>query len=99
MSPIEGLLYGMCGGFFTQLFGLFKLRHEGPENLPDYLVSPFFWIISITMIIVGGLIVIIYLNSGMELNPLLSVNIGASAPLIIERLASQFPAIPPGRID
>jgi len=51
------------------------------------------------LIVSGGVLVSAYLGSGVAMTPLLAVNIGASAPLILQSLVSQAPAIEPGRIN
>ena len=51
------------------------------------------------MIAVGGLLVWIYESTGTDLNLFLALNIGASAPLIIEGLVGQAPPVDPGSVD
>ena len=45
------------------------------------------------MVGIGGGLVALYLNSNVSLTPILAVNIGASAPLIIGSLVKQTPAV------
>jgi hypothetical protein len=47
----------------------------------------------------GGGLVAIDLKSNIPVAPILAVNIGASAPLILATLVAQVPAIPPGKAD
>lgn len=86
-------LYGIAGGALAELLGLFKLRHQARKDLPIWLKSPFYWIVTLLMILAGGFIVIIYIKAGIVLNPLIAVNIGASAPLIIGAMTSQIPDV------
>ena len=58
-----------------------------------------YWGITSLIIVSGGALVGIYLGSGVTMTPLLAVNIGASAPLILQSLVSQAPAIEPGTIN
>jgi len=51
------------------------------------------------MILSGGGLVAIYLKSNIQVAPILAVNIGASAPLILGTLIAQVPAIPPGNVN
>jgi hypothetical protein len=51
------------------------------------------------MALAGGVLVFIYAKSGTSLTPILALNVGASAPLLLAKLAQQAPAIPPGTID
>jgi hypothetical protein len=92
-------LYGLLGGALAEILGLFKLRQQAAGNLPEFLKSAFYWIVTIAMLCAGAGVVFVYLKSGIPLNPLLAVNVGASAPLIIGSLVSQAPNIPPGKVD
>lgn len=44
----------------------------------------------------GGLLVLLY---GIESNPILAFNIGASAPFILTSLTDQAPKVEPGRSE
>lgn len=91
----EEFWYGILGGFFAELFGLWKLRQELKPNLPPYLRSWFYWIMTLLMIGTGGAVALVYVKSGVSLSPLLAVNVGASAPLIIGGLTAAPPKINP----
>ncbi len=82
----EYFLYGTIGGILAELLGLYKLRTQAPAAFPSYLRSVFYWIITFGMILAGGVLVWIYVKSGLEMKPIIAVNIGASAPLIIGSL-------------
>lgn len=99
MGLLEGFLYGLLGGALSELLGLFKLRHQAAESLPGFLKSAFYWTATVGMVCAGGGIVVVYFKSGILLNPLLAVNLGASAPLIIGSLVAQTPSISPGKVD
>ena len=91
----EAFLYGIVGGFLAELFGLWKLRQELKANLPPYLRSWFYWFMTLLMIGSGGVVALVYVKSGISLSPLLAVNVGASAPLIIGSLTAAPPKINP----
>ena len=99
MEMLIGFSYGMLGGFFAVLLGLFQLRKQAPDVLPQFLKSWFYWTITLLMILAGGGLVVIYLKSDIPLKPILAVNIGASAPLLIGTFVAQTPSIPPGKIN
>jgi len=99
MGAIDILLYGMGGGLAAELVGFWKLRHTSRSELPEYLRSWFYWGVTLPMIGLGGGLAWLYSTSDVSLNPILAVNIGASAPLIIGVFAGQTPTIPPGRVD
>jgi len=93
MDSMTGFFFGILGGFLAELFGLFKLRQQARQDLPLWLKSPFYWIITISMIAAGGLLVVVYIKSGIDLKPIIAVNVGASAPLIIGTLVAQTPSL------
>ena len=98
-SLLSFFLLGVAGGFVAEFLGLFKLRHAAPEQWPKYLKTPIYWMISIVMMLVGGGLVILYIVSDASVTPVLALNIGASAPLILQVLTAQAPDVPLGRID
>lgn len=87
----EYFLYGIFGGLLAELLGLYKLRTQAPVAFPSYLRSGFYWLVTIGMILAAGCLVWIYDKSGLALKPLIAVNIGASAPLIIGSLVQTKP--------
>jgi hypothetical protein len=97
MGLCEGFLWGTFGGFLAELLRIFKLRHLPSETRPLWLKSPFYWALTILMILAGGGLVIIYVKSGVPVQAFMAVNLGASAPLILGSLADQTPAIAPGK--
>jgi hypothetical protein len=99
LTPIQGFSYGVLGGIFAELAGVFELRRQAASQLPRWVRSPLYWTITAGMILAGGAVAWIYIGSGVDLSPLLAVNVGASAPLILARLGAQPPPIPPGRTN
>ena len=99
MGLLEGFLFGVLGGFMSEFLGLFKLRHKAPDNLPDCVKSFFYWFTTIGMICCGGGLVCAYIYSDVQVNAILSINLGASAPLIIGTFGSQTPKLSPGKSD
>jgi hypothetical protein len=91
--PPQEFWYGVLGGFFAELFGMWKLRHGLKAELPPYLRSWFYWLMTILMVATGGLLSFVYLKSGVTLSPLLAVNVGATAPLMIGSLTATQPKI------
>ena len=77
-------LCGVFGGFLGELLKWYNLRTS--KNLPIYLKSAFYWIITILIIISGGGLTVLY--GCQDVNAILAVNIGLSCPLIIRALAS-----------
>lgn len=94
----SGFLWGVLGGSFAELLQWFGLRHSVHAGVPDWSKSKIYWLITGLMILVGGGLVVAYVGSGLSVNPLMAINIGASAPLIIGKLAQQAPKIDPGKV-
>lgn len=71
------------GGFLLELLKWWELR-ESPAR-PTYAGSPFYWGITIAMILVSGGLGVLYGTSPR--NAIMVLNIGISAPLLIKALA------------
>ncbi|PKO13324.1 MAG: hypothetical protein CVU39_19155 [Chloroflexi bacterium HGW-Chloroflexi-10] len=83
-------LYGVIGGALGELLKWYALR-ESP-NLPQYLRSVFYWVVTVLMILAGGGLVLI---QGVQPdNPWLAINVGITAPLILKGFASVIPIKP-----
>jgi len=81
--------YGVLGGALAELLKWYQLR-ESP-NSPPYLGSAKYWVLTVLMALAGGLLAAVQNVS----NPLLAINIGISAPLILKALAAVTPIQPP----
>ena len=81
------LLVGCLGGLLAEVANWYQLRTS--PSLPDYIRSPFYWIITVVMILLGGFLAVLYGTDNR--NAILVANIGLSAPLIIKALAQINP--------
>jgi len=90
-------LWGVLGGLLSELLAWFQLRMQTAANLPQYLRFLFYWAVTAIMALAGGVIVVIYLRSDIALKPIVAVNVGASAPLLIAKFVGQPPE--PGSVD
>ena len=90
-------IVGFAGGFLADLLALYELRHIDPASLPTYIKSKFYWVMNIVMACLGGGLALLY--GFKDVNALLVVNIGASAPLIIKSLATNAPRIQPTKVN
>lgn len=97
MSGWEGFGWGVLGGAFGELLGWFRLRQVA--SLPAFWKSSLYWFLTAAMFMTGGALVVAYMRSGVEIKPILAINIGASAPLLIQSFVAQTPAISPGKVD
>jgi hypothetical protein len=99
MGILEGFLYRIAGGFAAEFLGLWKLRHQATHEIPAWFKRPFYWMLTIVMIVIGGGLVALYVTSDVSLTPILAVNIGASAPLTIGTFVGQTPSLEIGKVD
>lgn len=84
-------LLGVVGGLLGELLKWYSLRES--SNLPAYLKSPFYWVVTVLMMLAGGGLVLI---QGVTAdNPWLAINVGITAPLILKGFASVVPIQPP----
>ena len=90
---MESLLWGCVGGLLSQLLRLIRHSNLPKESRPLLVSDPWFWIGWLLLGIVGGILSLAYERSGVHLPPIVAINIGASAPLIVEKLLSSVPAI------
>ena len=89
-------VWGLAGGAGAELLQWFRVRDQLHAGMPDWAKSGS-WVVTTLMVACGAGVVLMYQSSGVELNSVLAVNIGASAPLIISSLSSQVP--PLTRVD
>jgi hypothetical protein len=90
---------GFLGGFLVEILSVYKIRRLPPQKRPDWIYSFFYWFWSFAMMLSGGALVVVYIASNVSVTPILALNIGASAPLIIGAFADKVPSISAGTID
>lgn len=83
---VEGLwpifICGVLGAVVAELARWYRIREI--KKLPDYATSPLYWITTLGMVLAGGGLAVAY---GIDKQQaILAVNIGLSAPLIIQQL-------------
>lgn len=88
---LQVFIGGLIGGFLGDFLGWWKLRTCAPHKLPYYLKSPFYWCLTVVMWLLGGILAVAY--GTQQINAVLAVNLGISAPLILENLASTVPKL------
>ena len=89
MATGPSLVVGAAGGFLGEALGMYELRRTNPAELPKYLRSKFYWSMNFLMAGLGGGLAVLY--GVKEVNAMLAVNIGASAPMIIKSLVANIP--------
>lgn len=97
-SVTEVFWWGVLGGFFAE-FSIWLPLSKKKEDLPDWFFYWFYWLVVVVKIFIGGVLAMAYQESSVQLSPILSINIGASAPLLLSKFAHTLPDISPGKID
>lgn len=92
MHFLEGFLLGALGGVVTEIHGLYQLRKRFHKRRPGWVRSTYYWLSTAAMSLVGGIVVALYLHSGIALSPLLAVHLGAATPTFIGSLSQSFPS-------
>jgi hypothetical protein len=87
-------LWGFGGSWAIEFFTIYEILNS-EDKLPRRYYSFIFWIIRLILAVVAGGIVIAY---EIKQKPLLALNIGISAPLILKQLARTVPNIAPPTI-
>lgn len=92
--------WGLAGGVASEILKWFHVREELHKGIPDYAKRWPYWGVTAIMVLMGGVLVLAHRASeGVDLNPILAVNIGASAPLILGVLSGQVLRIDHGSFD
>lgn len=87
------IIFAILGGVSINLCRYFELCKSDNEGEKEFAKRPVYWFQFIFTAILGGVFSAAYKSSGVELNAILDIQIGASAPLILKSLASSLPPI------
>lgn len=83
-STAQVFVAGLCGGAALELLHWHAIRRD--EKFPQYASSPAYWIITAVMACTGGLMAILYF--GARADGLLALHVGASTPLLLQKLTT-----------
>ena len=96
----SSVLFAGAGALAVELLKLAEIRNLPKHERPD-LKELLYWLPFIILPFLGAGLAYVYIMSDIALKPMLAVNIGVSAPLIIRTMASTVPkvtgAIDPGK--
>jgi hypothetical protein len=81
----------MLGGLAINLVRLFELQHLPRSERPDTFKDPLYLAQFFCLPLIGGFMAFAYNESGTKLTPILSINIGVTAPLILKTFALAVP--------
>ncbi|AZP12182.1 hypothetical protein [Undibacterium parvum] len=90
VSPVLFAVFGAFATKFLELAELHKLPKSQRPDLKDWL----YWFSFFIMPVLGGGLAFMYVSSDIVLKPVLAVNIGISAPLILRAMAVNNPFQP-----
>lgn len=100
LSGIHAMLYGALGGLLIGFLDMYKIRHSF-GSLPDkhFVKSYGYWFCSVGSVFVGGLVAYLLAEfTDSNINEIVSIQIGFSWPLLLEKLASETPSVDLGNI-
>jgi len=89
-SPVNAGAFGALALNFIELVSL----RNGPKKNRYILNDWIYWVNFFCMPIISAILVAIYVKSGNKINPILGLNIGITAPLIIRSMATKRPINP-----
>jgi hypothetical protein len=85
MPPLFMFLWAAGGSLAVEIISLYnEIRAERATGLPGYYKNPIFWIVRIAVTGIAGALAVAE-KAG---SPLIAVNIGASAPAILQLLTN-----------
>ena len=94
VGTTAAFIYAVLGGVVLEAVGFYRVRKSA---FPQWAKTFRYWFWTGVMIAIGGGLAVAYVKSGVALTPILAVNVGAAAPLVIERLGGAA-SITPGSI-
>lgn len=84
------VLFAIFGAIGMQLLTLVELKNIPKNERPDFK-DVFYWLPFIVSPILGGGLALAYVYPADALKPLLAINVGVSAPLILRSMANINP--------
>lgn len=82
--------FATAGGFAVKFLELAELHSVAKEHRPS-LGEGLYWVNFFVIPLLGGALGYVYFSSDMILKPIIAVNVGISAPLIIRAMAASGP--------
>jgi hypothetical protein len=99
MTALAAFAFGFLGAFLLNIVRLGELANT-PKIQRHPTFSDWVWVVQfVGLPIVGGALTWIYHADGANLKPILAMNIGLSAPLILKAMAAVVPNKPPRDTD
>ena len=86
----ESVIFALFGGLAIQLLSLLELRKVPKPERPDFK-DFFYWLPFLVGPILGGGLALAYIYPAGTLEPIVAINVGVSAPLILRSMAAINP--------
>jgi hypothetical protein len=93
MTWQEAAFYGVIGGALPEILALYNLRHTNKNEKPAWLGSPYYWLVTSVMVLLGGATVVLYQKVGINVNEFMAVHLGIATPLLISTATKEKPKI------
>jgi len=90
-------MFAAAGGFAINVLHLMEYAKRPKVERPDFR-DPLFYVPYVAWPVLGALLAYAYVESGVQLSPILALNVGLSAPLILRAMVEANP-IKPSAID
>lgn len=87
----DAIFFAIFGALAFQLLTIIELRNVPKWQRPDFH-DPIYWLPFIISPIIGGLMALAYIYPNSSLDPIVAINVGVSAPLILKSMANLNPA-------
>ena len=84
------VLFAVFGAIGMQLLSLMEMRNIPKTERPDFK-DFFYWLPFIVSPLIGGGLALAYIYPDDGLKPLVAINVGVSAPLILRSMANINP--------
>ena len=93
MTIDNAVWFAMGGAFAIKLLELAEM-HKLPEFERPDLKDWVYWLPFLILPLLGGCLAFVYISSNTLLSPILAVNVGISAPLMLRAMAQASPIEP-----
>lgn len=85
MNYAEAFVYGVVGAIAAEFVYWAKFQKTFHRKKPEHTSSWFYWFIAAMWVLVGGLLPCGYLKSGLNVNFVFCIHVGASAPVFLNQ--------------
>ncbi|WP_010322162.1 hypothetical protein [Marinobacterium stanieri] len=93
MTTVETFLFGVAGGVLPEFYVFYTLRHTWLKEKPSWVKSPFYWLMTFVMVLLGGGTAALYSYLGIKLNALMAMHLGIATPVLIQTALKEKPKI------